>query len=294
MFAELPEAAEYTELLASSVDLTVRSLATLDGAALFDAEAKLLASKDLMARIGRPRTAPVRDGQLVREWTYCAAPSPRPLLIGWTRDEARFWYDLHDADGNRLAMMSAPREEAGLVDQIGRLLHLYYPFDPSPRPTDVIAAYRHAADPTDRRDPIDAAWNEIYTDLVFRAPIVHQAARHARIGAPTYAYEFAHSLPAPGRGSPHASDVPFVFGTTGHPHLARKVGNGSSVQALSTLMLDAWAAFVRSGDPATERLPWPAWTSQREATARFTTASSCSVTALDRCDQLRVFQAFNP
>lgn len=266
MFAEFDDAAQYTELLASHAGVTVDRIARLDGQTLFDAEAALLASKDLMARIGRPRTAPVRDGDLVRDWPYHAAPSPLPLLVGWTRDESRFWHDLRDAHGRVLSPLPVPGDAAALHAEVAKLLRLYYPFEAAPGAGDVIAAYRAesaharpAAPAPDDPASIDAAWNAIYTDLVFRAPILHFANRHASAGAPTFVYEFSQPLAPPGRGSPHACDVPFVFGTTGHPHLAAKLGHGPEVEALAARVGDAWAGFVHAGDPSTPAAPWPAW-----------------------------------
>ena len=166
---------------------------------------------------------------LVREWPYHGRPAPLPMLIGWNRDEARFWYDLKDADGTVISPMRAPETEEALVEQVGRLIRLYYPFAAPPQAGDVIAAYADPSGPLDA----DAVWSDIYTDLVFRGPIFHYAAKHAAADAPTFIYEFGYPLPHPGRGTPHAADVPFVFGTTAHPHLAGKVGHGDEVAALS-------------------------------------------------------------
>jgi para-nitrobenzyl esterase len=99
-------------------------------------------------------------------------------------------------------------------------------------------------------------WSEIYTDLVFRAPIVDYAARHADRGENAYVYEFAWPLAAPMGVTPHAADVPFAFGTVGHPHVAEKIGNAPEAERVAREMMAMWASFARSGDPGEE---WPAF-----------------------------------
>ncbi len=45
-------------------------------------------------------------------------------------------------------------------------------------------------------DPAQA-WQALYTDLAFRAPVAHWLARHARAGTPAWGYEFAHPIASP-------------------------------------------------------------------------------------------------
>lgn len=289
MFAELAEAAEYTEVLAAAIGLPVKGLAALDGTALFEAENTFSKSKAVLTQMGRPRTSPVRDGLLVREWPYRGTAAPLPMLIGWNRDEARFWYDLSDADGKVLSTMRAPETEQNLVEQVGGLIRLYYPFAALPQVGDVIGAYADPSGPLD----IDAVWNDIYTDLVFRAPILHYATKHAKAGVPTFAYEFGYPLPHPGRGTPHAADVPFVFGTAAHPHLAGKVGQGDEVAALSGCMMNMWASFIRSGDPSIpEAGPWSPLQPSAPGVMSLDAAPDVATVPLPRTDRLHCWPAF--
>lgn len=289
MFAELAEAAEYTEALAASIGVPVAGLAALEGMALFQAEGAFSTSKDVLTRMGRPRTSPVRDGMLVREWPYRGTAAPLPMLIGWNRDEARFWYDLSDADGNVLSPMSAPETEEALAAQVGKLIGLHYPFAAPPQAGDVIAAYTDRSGPLD----VDAVWNDIYTDLVFRAPIVHYAGKQAGTGTPTFAYEFGFPLPKPGKGTPHAADVPFVFGTTAHPHLAGKVGHSDEVAALSGCMMDMWTSFMRSGDPSTPAAGrWSPLQPSEPTVMRLDSTGDIGTVTLPRAERLRCWPAF--
>ena len=65
-------------------------------------------------------------------------------------------------------------------------------------------------------------------------------------------------------------EMPFVFGRLDDPRMGPLTGQGGAVQRLSEHMMDAWIAFARTGNPATEALPaWPAYTADRRATLVF-------------------------
>jgi carboxylesterase type B len=70
-------------------------------------------------------------------------------------------------------------------------------------------------------------------------------------------YSFVHPLDDPRAhdlGATHSVDLFFVFGN-------RSMGFGLTPheQPLSDTMMDAWAAFARTGDPSTPSLAWPAY-----------------------------------
>jgi para-nitrobenzyl esterase len=78
----------------------------------------------------------------------------------------------------------------------------------------------------------------------------------------TYAYLFTWPSPALGGllGSCHALDLPFVFGTLGHPLFRPFAGRGPEARALAERMQDAWIAFARAGRPDHAGLPaWPGY-----------------------------------
>jgi len=251
MFVGLDEAAEYTEAVAASLGASVAGLRDLDGTDLARREAALLRDADFARRFPRPRTAPTLDGRLVHAWPHDGVPIDVPLLIGFTRDEAKFWYDLVLPDGTRLSVLTPPEPGAAFEAALARLITLHYPFDPAPSPATILAGYRA----TMPGAGADAIWLAIYSDLVFRAPIWRYAARHALRGSSTFLYDFAWPLAVTG-GTPHAACVPFVFGTHCHPHLASKIGTGSA-EAVANATMAAWAAFVRHGTPATPTLDGP-------------------------------------
>jgi para-nitrobenzyl esterase len=246
MFVGLAAAAEYTEALASALGVDVPGLRQVDGPLLQRAEHTLAYSPELTARMGRPRTAPVLDGQLLRHWPWDGPAAGVPVLAGWTRDEADFWFHLRDGQGCSIAPQKAPQDAAELAKRCAGLMKLHYAFDDAPPVAGVLAAYADAGD-------VGRQWSAMYTDLAFRGPILQWLGRNARAGLPTWGYEFAHPMCSADGGSPHATDVPLVFGTWAHPHFAGKIGDGEAAAATTSDMGRAWAAFVRDGDPG------PAW-----------------------------------
>ncbi|AMS39256.1 carboxylesterase [Aminobacter sp. Y103A] len=250
MFVGLDDAAEYTEAVAAALGTSVAGLRDLDGSDLVRREAALLRDVDFTRRFPRPRTAPTLDGRLVHAWPHDGVLADVPLLIGFTRDEARFWYDLALPDGTRLSALTPPEPGAPFEAALARLIALHYPFEPTPSPAATFAAYGFAMPDAGSA----AIWLAIYSDLVFRAPILQYATRHARRGSPAFLYDFAWPLAVTG-GTPHAACVPFVFGTHRHPHLAPKIG--VDVDATVAAAMAAWATFIRHGTPATPTHDWP-------------------------------------
>jgi para-nitrobenzyl esterase len=272
MFVDLDAAAEYTEAFATSLGVTVPGLRDIDGRDLQRAEHAFAYGAETTARMGRPRTAPVRDGRLLRQWTYDAPAPGLPLLAGWTRTEADFWFALRDGQGCVISPMQAPQTDAELAKRVQGLIGLHYRFDPTPGAAEVIEAYRDG----DGTAPSEA-WRAIYTDLVFRAPVMHLLARNALTQAPSFAYEFAHPIDSADGGSPHATDVPFVFGTCAHAHFAGKIGDPVAAAATSAAMQEAWLAFVRGEDMTSLRVPWPRWHDGNRPVMRFAGAGRCEV-----------------
>jgi para-nitrobenzyl esterase len=108
----------------------------------------------------------------------------------------------------------------------------------------------HYARPTPK-----AALTDVVTDGIFVCNARRVAHTLAAAGVPVYLYSFDHALDDPrvhGLGATHSVDLFFVFGN-------RSLGYGISPreQKLSDMMMDAWGAFARSGDPSTPSLAWP-------------------------------------
>jgi para-nitrobenzyl esterase len=139
----------------------------------------------------------------------------------------------------------------------------------------VIGVYRDAR--ADRSEP--AAWIDLIGDIAFRIPMIRLAEAQAACGAPVWMYRFDWASPAfEGRlGAAHALELPFVWNKLDLPVSAILLGGdvGGATAALATAMHDAWAAFIRGGEPAAAGLPpWPRYDEPRRATMLFDRASS--------------------
>jgi para-nitrobenzyl esterase len=167
-----------------------------------------------------------------------------PLLIGTNVDEWRLYAagdphsrDLdHDRLRSRLARSLPPDGLEGLIATVH----------------DARVARGEDASPKD-------LYYAIETERVFRVPSSRVADAQAA-HAPTFVYLFGWGSPAMHGwlGACHGLEIAFVFGTQGQGELAAFTGSGPTADALSVAMMDAWLAFVRTGDPSTPALAWPA------------------------------------
>ena len=259
-FPVMDTAAAYAEALAKRLEVSVLGLRQVPAMALHQAELTLGRDPAMVRSLGRPPVLPVLDGNVLQAWPRDAALAPIPLLIGTTRTEATFWYDLVAPDGKPVPGLAPPRDMAQLDSMIRDLAAIYRP-EAEDRASTIASAYADAARARGAAATPLALWITAYTDIVFRLRARTAAERHAAAGSPTYLYEFAHPLEAPARGVPHTAEIPFVFGTFKGPFFAAKVGAGAAEQALSDATLQAWARFAHDGNPgpgwsrATSRAP---------------------------------------
>jgi len=174
-----------------------------------------------------------------------------PLLVGTNRDEMKL---LH-----LRSLPAAPHalSRSGLTTQLDALFGSVKSGDRA------LALYEGLASgrcPTPR-DVLDA----VLTDLHFRVPSARLARAHARHEPHTYGYVFGFRIPlAPFYGTPHAMEIPFVFGTTAVPPMPLFLGASARLRAMARVMQDVWIAFARTGDPGTAATgPWPQITEDR-------------------------------
>jgi para-nitrobenzyl esterase len=244
----------------------------LDGAGLSPSEAGKLRDMpaaellDLQLRC-TPRTSgnfyrPVADGDLLPAdpFTAVAAGASRgiPLLSGTNLDEIKFFGAMDPA--------TDAMEEAGLLARCRALLA------DAGQAERVITTYRTARQARGEDTSPMELWFAIAGDHAWRRPVMRQAELHAAHTSQTYTYLFTwRSLALGGRlGAAHTMEIPFVFGRLDDPGMGPLTGQDGAVQRLSEQMMDAWIAFARTGNPATEALPaWPAYTADRRATMVF-------------------------
>jgi para-nitrobenzyl esterase len=103
-------------------------------------------------------------------------------------------------------------------------------------------------------------------------PAIRLAEGQVQQGAPVWMYRFDWESPVFGGvlGASHGMDIPFVWNTLDTEIARRFTGDSPTRQPLADLMQAAWAAFIRSGNPAIASLPaWPPYDLERRATMIF-------------------------
>ena len=120
-----------------------------------------------------------------------------------------------------------------------------------------------------RGGEISERWAAFQSDRIFHYPASRLADVQCANGGPTWAYLFEWTPPLIGSrlGACHGLDLPFVFGTLGHPLLRPFASFTRGAHRLSHRMQRAWVEFARGGSPAHDGLPdWPAYTLERRST----------------------------
>jgi para-nitrobenzyl esterase len=172
-----------------------------------------------------------------------------PFLAGTNEHEMDLWRVLEP--GLRSL------DETGLAERVQRLV--------GEAAGDLVAAYR-AARPA--AEPAQL-WQAIWSDREFRIPTLRALEAQASRAA-AYAYLFTWPSPAPGIGSCHGLELPFVFGTLDSKGSDAFAGSGPAAEALAATVQDAWLSFARSGDPG-----WPAYEPSTRPTMLF--GETCEV-----------------
>jgi len=200
---------------------------------------------------------PVVDGDVLPRLPLEAigdgASARVPVLVGTNADESKLFLFL-DPEGGAL-------DAAGLEARAGELL--------GARAGHVIAVYRDARRARGESVAPAELWSAIESDRTMRHPAMHLAERQRAHQPRTYAYLFTWPSPFMGGalGACHALELPFVFGTLGHPMLRPFAGKGPAAEALATRVQDAWIAFARAGDPSHPGIgAWPAYDAATRAT----------------------------
>jgi para-nitrobenzyl esterase len=212
---------------------------------------KVVAGLDLAgprARRGvRTYSGPILDGVVLRhtvELTYKQCLQAHvPVIVGATTGDLGF------SDARTLAEILAP---------FGKN-----------------AAHAEKAFDVKTSEPATQVAQEVATVETMIEPARFVAQRVSTCGEPAYEYRFSY-VADPMRSSfhaaPHASEVPYVFGTLRESHFTN-FGKGLTPEAyrLSSQMNDYWVNFAKTGDPNGPGLPhWRAFTTKRDELMNFT------------------------
>ncbi len=166
---------------------------------------------------------------------------PVPMLIGTTHDEFTLFVALRYLRlGQRYTAPDYPRLLSETFGADAAAVGVHYPID--------------------RYGGVAQAYSAAVTDGAFACVSDRISGELSRTG-PVYAYEFndraapapevMRTLPFP-VGASHSLELRYLFDVGGAPPL------NPAQQVLSDQMIDYWATFVRTGDPAVDGLPdWP-------------------------------------
>ena len=200
---------------------------------------------------------PVLDERsLTRHPFYPDAPplsADIPMIIGNTRDETRYFMGRSDPTTWSLGWDELP---ARLIPQ------MRVDIDPET----VVATYRSLYP---HYSPTEVYFAATTASRSWRAAIVEAELRAAQ-GSPAFVYQLDWRSPKDGGkwGAPHTLDIPLVFGTLDAPDSI--TGTDARARAMSDLMMDAFIAFARAGDPNHDGLPaWEPYDLERRRTMVF-------------------------
>ncbi len=146
-----------------------------------------------------------------------------------------------------------------------------------------LAAYgvNGAAEP--QPDPENGtALLQFTTDNSFRCGTVQELIWHTRAGNPGYEYQFSRTVHGQeALGAPHASEIPFIFGTLPVWQNMRKYND--SDRQYAPLMQEYWTNFAKTGDPNGGNLAkWPRFDAAARAYMDFTDAGPVAKEGLRR------------
>jgi para-nitrobenzyl esterase len=137
------------------------------------------------------------------------------------------------------------------------------------RAREIVEGYLSMASRRGESQDVRALSAKIATDWVFRMPALRVLDGHARCSGATYSYLFTWESPLMegALGSCHALELPFVFGTLGHPVISMFSGSGQQASELSEKIQHAWASFAWCGKPEVKELgEWRAYDLPQRAT----------------------------
>jgi para-nitrobenzyl esterase len=124
------------------------------------------------------------------------------------------------------------------------------------------------------------------TDNSFRCGTVQELIWHTAAGNPAYQYQFSRTVHGQeAQGAPHASEIPFIFGTLPVWQQMRKYNE--SDQQYAPQMQEYWTNFAKTGDPNGGKLvKWPKFDATKRAYMDFTDAGPVVKEGLQRkvCD----------
>lgn len=201
---------------------------------------------------------PTMDGQVVKDYPLDRIRQGHArkvdLILGTTLNEMRLYllYDPQLANAQPADMMGTSEIQAATRDIMWK-------------------AYRgNRPGMTDGQVTLDMA-----SDYWFRLPAIRMAEAQLKYNPNVYMYLFDWQVTDPMLGSPHAVEVPFVFGDVSSSTTAeylldpRKPDARVAAEKLSGQVQQYWTSFARNGRPVASSAQWPGYDLTRRLTMEF-------------------------
>lgn len=210
--------------LTADVPALATAAATLHGRMMFDERLTIMP------------TRPVVDGTLVPSLPIDAMRHGKaaqiPMIIGWNRDEWRYYVQV-DRAMKRL-------------DQDKLIERLCYHFSED-EAAQILMAYDYQPD---KSNDAFRVYSEFHGDAAF---IVSSRQATAALSAHQPVFQYRYDVTAPGLGgllgACHVTEIPLVFGTLDAPGHGVLFTNDLENQQTSQAMRQWWASFAETGSP---------------------------------------------
>jgi para-nitrobenzyl esterase len=250
-------AEDYCKL--GEIDAPARVLPGMPLDAVLSVQAKLLASKAAFASVPIG-FMPVCDAQVPASPTQAAARfAPKPLMIGWTREETGSFF----ASNPALVNASADDARKRFEQMLG---------------ADGARRYEQLVNRRVQGGPFSALV-DLTSEALFRQPSIRLAEHLAESGGTVFAYQFDFASPQAHVGAGHCYELPFFFGNFGHwPDAPMIAGlDMEKAHALSSRMQSYLLDFIHTGDPNSATRPhWHRYETHRLQCMHFDEVMACT------------------
>lgn len=214
-----------------------RDLPNMTTSEVLATQDKMVATKDLGQVVAIP-SYPMRDGTVAADLAEAARRfAPKPLLIGWTREEAAAFF----AGDPTMLGVSAETAEKMFKDQLGVA-----------GPT----RYHQALQKRARGNPYTASV-DLVTETFFKRAITQFVTSYGHAGAPTFAYQLDYPSAVPHLGACHCFDIPFWMNNFEDAKLGPMLEglDMETAAGLSVRMKSYLLHFIETGNPNGGDLP---------------------------------------